>query len=159
MRDILFRGKSIDSGKWLYGYPLIDMAECSLKAKGKCVCPHDGSSAEILFWNDAFHKYDSESVIPDTIGQYTGLTDKNGVKIFEGDFVHHDYDWPGKLHEVIFEQRNGNAYFGWVCFGRAGPAQDTLPFTGRYLRRLEVIGNIHDNPKLQDGEDDREDNL
>ncbi len=149
MRDILFRGKREDNGEWLYGYPLIDMAECSLKAKGKCVCPHDGSSAEILFWNDAFHEYNSESVIPDTIGQYTGLTDKNGVKIFEGDVVHvhdttlqctkpyHEFDGYVKFSLGMFRilDKKGIGKFCWSDY-------DVL-----------VIGNIHDNPELLDGED------
>ncbi len=145
MRDILFRGKSIDSGKWLYGYPLIDMAECSLKAKGKCVCPHDGSSAEILFWDDAFHEYDSESVIPDTIGQYTNLTDKNGVKIFEGDILkglrYYDYGEWGEDKPCKF-------IVAWeAAKARFSPFHLFDGYTYE-LKTFEVIGNIHDNPEL-----------
>ncbi len=54
MREILFRAKRKDNGEWIYGYPLIDTADCSLKAEGKCVCPHDGSWAVLAYWADDY---------------------------------------------------------------------------------------------------------
>ena len=78
-----------------------------------------------------------------TIGQYTGLTDKNGTRIFEGDIV----KYGDTAHKVFFENRNGTAYFGLVYSGI-----ETLPF-GHYqdFEQIEVIGNIFENPELASG--------
>lgn len=121
MREILFRGKDI-AGNWHYGVPLVFTEDYV------CIT--------------APHTY-NKAVIPETVGQYTGLTDKNGRKIFEGDIV----KYGDTVHKVVFEQRNGTAYFGLVYSGL-----ETLPF-GNYqdLRQIEVIGNIHDNPELLKG--------
>ncbi len=74
MREILFRGKRLDNGKWTEDF---------------LICPlFDKSRAYIgtLFPIDD-HDIDMLEVDPETVGQYTGLTDKNGKKIFEGDIV------------------------------------------------------------------------
>lgn len=100
-REILFRGfhpcENGDTtiyvegeavkGRWVYGCLLVDNANCSAKQSGKCYCPHNGSLAYIFEWQDGLHEYEEIEVIPSTIGQYTGLTDKNGRKIFEGDIL------------------------------------------------------------------------
>lgn len=145
MREILFRAKAINrypdreyrtnykNGAWVYGLvtAMYDDSFPNLPAEMKNI---DGIS-DI----DVDHR---------TIGQYTGLTDKNGVKIFEGDIIRYG----DTIHKVVFEQRNGTAYFGLVY----SPIE-TLPF-GQYqdLQQLEVIGNIYDNPELIGGEADEQ---
>ena len=124
MREILFRGKDI-KGNWYEGLLAHNIAKDEWYISNKA-----GIST-------------AYQVRPETIGQFTGLTDKNGVKIFEGDIVRYG----DTIHKVVFEQRNGTAYFGLVY----SPIE-TLPF-GHYqdLRQLEVIGNIYDNPELKGG--------
>ena len=121
MREILFRGKDI-ANNWHYGVPLVFTEDY--------VCM------------TAPHTY-NKAVIPESISEFTGLTDKNGKKIFEWDIVRYG----DTVHKVVFEQRNGTAYFGLVY-----NELETLPF-GHYqdLRQIEVIGNIHDNPELLKG--------
>lgn len=146
MREILFRGKQTDDGEWAYGYYFYDNFQ---------------DKAFITFGNNCFKignycmSLDREcpnkrilsafEVIPKTVGQYTGLTDKNGTKIFEGDIV----KYGDTVHNVVFEQRNGTAYFGLVY-----STLETLSF-GHYqdLKQIEVIGNIYDNPELVGGQE------
>lgn len=127
MREILFRGKRVDNGEWVKGY---------------LICPEfDKSRAYIGYlFPDDDHDLDVAEVASSTVGRFTGLTDRNCVKIFEGDIVRYG----DTIHRVVFEQRNGTAYFGLVY-----AACETLPF-GHYqdLKQIEVIGNIYDNPEL-----------
>ena len=118
MREYLFRGKMIANGKQSEGNLLVTKQGC-------CITP----DATVYV-----------AVDPETVGQYTGLTDKNGTKIFEGDIV----KYGDSVHNVVFEQRNGTAYFGLVY-----STLETLSF-GHYqdLKQIEVIGNIYDNPEL-----------
>ena len=120
MREILFRAKTKATKEWTYGHFAKQYDVPQIYA---------GNGHECIY--------------EDTLCQYTGLTDKNGTKIFEGDVVRYG----DTIHKVVFEQRNGTAYFGLVY----SPIE-TLPF-GHYqdLRQLEVIGNIYDNPELIGG--------
>lgn len=126
MREYLFRGKMIANGKWSEGNLLVTKQGC-------CITP------------DATVLGSYGAVDPETVGQYTGLTDKNGTKIFEGDIV----KYGDTVHNVVFEQRNVTAYFGLVY-----STLETLSF-GYYqdLKQIEVIGNIYDNHELVEGEE------
>lgn len=135
MREILFRGKRIDNGEWVYGDIIhngVDENNCLIQYKDgdSAICMVDIQDKLCLI----------RKVYASTIGQYTGLTDNNGVKIFEGDIVRYG----DTTHRVVFERRNGTAYFGLVY----GP-EETLPF-GHYqdLKQIEVIDNIYDNTEL-----------
>ena len=99
MREIIFRGKRTYNGEWVYGWPFADTADCSLKKAGKCGCPHDGSEYFIVEWVDDYHEYEERQVIPNTVGQYTGLNDKNGQRIFENGYMIIDK----QTYKVLFD--------------------------------------------------------
>ena len=136
MREILFRGKRTDNGEWVYGY--YTNARYYLDKKEMHIIFEPDVEA---FPHCEFTGY--EEVLPETVGQYTGLTDKNGVRIFEGDIVSlvkHD----GLIYKVVYvpcryELVNSK---GVNCF-----VLDIYK-----SENIEVIGNIHDNPELLGGE-------
>lgn len=130
MRPYIFRGKREEDGKWVIGTGIDTFG---------------GTFILNAYERETDAKdCDDYRVNPLTVGQYTGLKDKNGNGIFEGDIVRYG----DTIHEVVFEQRNGTAYFGLVY-----SKIETLPF-GHYqdLKQIEVIGNIHDNSELIKGE-------
>lgn len=134
MREILYRGKRKDNGEWVYGY----YCKCGLTGKEKDVIIPSYASA--LYGID---------VIPETVGQYTGLTDKNGTKIFEGDIVectdtNNSYDFRAV---VLFENPNGEYNWGFQLKRIGGAIANTdillwaeMEETGAFI---DVVGNIH----------------
>lgn len=134
MRDILFRGKAVESGEWHFG---MFCAE-NYRADFPCIIPHyEDKTVDLGDWE----------VDPSTVGQFTGLLDKNGTKIFEGDIVKLD----DRLCQVTW--LDGNAQFDLRFIRYFGDIR-IINFKGcemRELYRYEVIGNIHDNPELLKG--------
>ena len=127
MREILFRGKDKD-GVWCKGF------YCVFNRKSYRIYTGYAETDCGDYYPDYFN------VDPETIGQYTGLTDKNGTKIFEGDIVNYN----GTAHKVVFETRGGSAYFG-IEINHI----ETWGFCLEVPTKLvEVIGNIYDNPEL-----------
>ncbi len=123
-REILFRGKRIDNGKWVEGY--------YVKAEK---LDHSGDEHFIIEYAADGKTYE---VIPETVGEYTGLTDKNGKKIFEDDVVTGYF-----VHENI----TGYIFYGEEAtfyIERGGLYSIGLNNASIWL---EVIGNIHDKSK------------
>ncbi len=144
MREILFRGKRIDNGEWVHG----DLVH----VENKSYISYYYESPLSTFINEQIECDDISivGVAPfievdlTTIGQYTGLTDKTGKKIFEGDIVKYKSGSTVLFHKVVFERRNGCAYFGIVV-----GENETWDFNNSFPSTLfEIVGNIHDNPEL-----------
>lgn len=134
MREILFRGKAVESDPdiapadgWVEGFYYQDL--CGGEVKHFIVsCP--------CTWE----------VVPATVGQYTGLKDKNGKEIYEGDILEHN----GKIVGHIIGGVRGYCYD--VIYKQPSPEKDWSLYgvvVNDYRGDVEVIGDIHDNPELQ----------
>lgn len=128
MREILFRGKRIDNCKWAYGSLTTHRLKNYVFIEVRTDKGH------------SLHMVDDE-----TVGQYTGLTDKNGTKIFEGDILQYINEY-SKTHciTVVFEE------CAFLIEDNGVTDCDLLPSYN--CLGLEVIGNIHENPELLSGE-------
>lgn len=149
MREILFKGKRKGNGKWIEGYYQKRYDDF-------------GNIQHLIFWAKSSTVWEYAEVVPETVCQYTGLEDKNGVKIWENDILRHSYDYPGSiwLKQKGLTDDDIKYYVGavfwqdwrgtWaVCaFGKdRGANQDVFAYC-RNPNRTEVIGNIFDNPEL-----------
>ena len=132
MREILFRGKNLDNGKWVEGFYLYT----------------DENTHPVII----DMKCRSHIIVPETVGQFTGLTDKKGKKIFEGDIVHAVYQ-PG----VGFKNIDYGIGVVKYCASYYGGASYEIEIIGESYSRVftaslengvEVIGNVYDNPEL-----------
>ncbi len=132
MREILFRAKRIDNGEWIEGLPSCDI---------------NGNLTEFEVYR-GFANCEIADVDSETVCQWTGLTDKNNRKIFEGDIC--------KIHSGPIDEEDG-------CFSVEWNERDarfalyseglTVDFGNYHGHECEVIGNIFDNPDLLPEED------
>ena len=135
MREIKFRGKDIETGEWIYGHFFQRLGHYPAIVEPR---PRDG---KVMYYEIA--------VEDNTVGQFTGLLDKNGKEIYEGDIIGcHN---PEIKHLIFYNEKEGRFmaalngdtenYFVGVC------GLDDR----RWNASKEVIGNIHDNPELLKG--------
>ena len=127
-RKILFRGKRVDNGEWVQGYP--------------CRYGWIGKEKDYIIPDYASVLYIAE-IDPETIGQYTGLTDKYYKKIFEGDIVIFDYiDYEDERGVVQWDSDIAKFIITFSTF--------TIDFDNVYGRELEIVGNVYDNPEVME---------
>ena len=135
MREILFRGKRFDNGKWVCG----DLRQYSKKHIG-------------------IYSFELQQIVrgidPSTVGQYTGLKDKNGKRIFEGDIILIPFEEdrsPYEENSTYYER--GEIYFDTERFGwyvKFHEYNDEISLWEYDNTDIAVIGNIHDNPELKE---------
>lgn len=148
MREILFRGKRKDNGAWVEATSILSARD------GKAKDFYIGAKGDMDLYADTDYNLHgialSDRVLyylvdPETVGQYTGLTDKNGKKIFEGDILR----WVGPDGEggkVYVEYAEG--VFGFLSVECPNTPPVLFADFEDGNQTLEVIGNIHDNPEL-----------
>lgn len=151
MREILFRGKRIDNGEWVEGH--------YYKAK---YCRTDDKLCDYITipYMEQCNLPNSHYIVnPETVGQYTGLTDKNGKRIFEGDMIK---PFDDEIDKMVVEFRHGQfllclygergymTEYGWEEGGNYG-CFEAEPLSS-YGDDIEVIGNVHDTPELLRGD-------
>ena len=144
MREILFRGKRMDNGEWAEGY-LYEHEPALVGISSENDAPKQSkwfiAKTGFADWNMP-RPVEFVEIDPSTVGQYTGLTDKNDKKIFEGDimaFTAYGFDYVGTV-----EFADGS--FSVMC-------EHTSPFLDQAVSKhgAYIIGNMHDNPQLLKG--------
>lgn len=131
MREILFRGKRTDNGEWVYGA----FSSCDFDGESGIIC-----KPSIIDYDDNCLWVE---VIPETVGQYTGLTDETGNKIFEGDIV----ITKATSCEFVGCIAYSTEYVRFVCVTKS-----KIPYPMDSVFDYEIIGNVYDNPDLLKGE-------
>jgi hypothetical protein len=134
MREILFRGKT-EKGKWVKGVPFFE-EERSYIIEDLFICDEYACTGAV-----------NSMVIPETVGQYTGLTDKNGKKVFEGDIVRCG-EWNGSRKYLVEMDEDRRGWYPFACGDGCGCCESETYSP----KNSEIIGNIHDNPDLLKGE-------
>lgn len=152
MRETKFRGKRISDGKWIEGVPVPNSLGKRTYILGLIM------SDKISYSMNQLHEFCHE-VIPESVGQYTGLKDKNGVEIYEGDI---DKEDNGELSVIVYLKKAGSycvmpldiyvnedyqnkKYFPELLynFGYDLTFDNVIP-----EKYLSIVGNIYDNPEL-----------
>mgnify|MGYP000903927435 CR=1 FL=1 len=135
MREIKFRGKRIDTGEWIYGGSIILFNDNGVKtyympAIGeKCTADHEDDTDNILSIKGKFY-------LVENVCEYTGLKDKNGKEIYEGDIIH---CWGGEYYQGYWEYNQKFVVeFGWT----------QSMWEMLHVENIEVIGNIYENKEL-----------
>ena len=128
MREIKFRGKRIDNGEWVYGYIVKVASPCGLGWVMHIPAKDPDDNHRVV------------QVNPSTIGQYTGLKDKNGTEIYEGNIVQNIYG------DIFTVEYYGEHWYGYVLTASDGCVGHLYEYD-----EYEIIGTIHDNPELLGG--------
>ena len=145
MREVLFRGKAKaiagcpynngkSDGEWVFGYIFPDLGAMKIRQ----------------FEPDRPECNDYE-IDPETVGQFTGLTDKNGVRIFEGDICRFKRFNDIYIGKIVFNVKTASFVMWYQSIVGAYGEKATHKMLLSVCDDIEVIGNIHDNPELLKG--------
>lgn len=141
----LYRGKRTGDGEWVEGY-LTYRFRYDRQSRKEILGPVIDCPQEVALGNTTGKVICSYQVAPCTEGRFTGMTDKNGTKIFEGDIVRDDYE-DGTHASIVWLPQGCGWYLSYSrADRRMGHRSRGCSYTQDEF--LEVIGNIHDNPEL-----------
>ena len=152
MRTIKFRGKRLNNGEWVYG----SLTQSETHNKNgepfmvSYIAPFIPVGSEC-----GFELVKMDRVTPTTVGQFTGLHDKNGTPIYEGDIVEHPYIDP--IFGDLVEMKDGKGVKSVVVFHEGAfcvrYGEDVFYYLDQFTRHnhIEVISNVFDNPELMKG--------
>lgn len=149
----LYRGKLKDFDEWIYWNIYGELTAENGKRKKYTITK--GAKTRCYYYIYQL----KQNIIPETVGEYTGFTDKNGKKIFEGDY------WIDTDENDIFVVEFRNGKYCFVIYGVCGAFMeygfdetagsfgecDCVPMTDYYIKEIEIIGNVHDNSELLKG--------
>ena len=143
-REIKFRGKRIDDGKWVHG-SYTSMRE---KNRNNPFCQVESKIFHRIWqWEDGdwnMGGYANYEVIPETVGQYTGLKDKNLKEIYEGDIIKYDFNNLNYRIEFINAEFIARRFYENI--------EDLYPTEFDFGKECEVLGNIYENLELLNDE-------
>ena len=142
MREDLYRGKRIDNGEWIYWNRFGRLTDIN----GEPIRVEINTSALRPY---AFYVNELPLIDEETVGEYTGLTDKNGKKIFEGDIVK---TWRNTIGKIEFgqywDEEIEEDFYGYAWIGKDEYGESITLSLNNCWNGHEVIGNIHDNPEF-----------
>lgn len=137
MREIKFRGFNRKNRKWLHGYYFVN--------RGEHFIVTDGTA-------DPFSAHEDYIIDPDTLGQFTGLNDRNGKEIYEGDIVKFHFMTSNSCSTKLFPTEK---FFGKITTDKYNLlsifSNGMKIHIENAIKYGEIIGNIHDNPELLEG--------
>lgn len=144
MREIFVRrGKRVDNGEWVYGNIVFTRSERAFLLEGSFF---SGERHEGDFKHGEIY---GTEVIPETVGQYTGLTDKNGVRVFEGDICRFKRFNDVYVGEIVFNVITASFVMWYQSSVGAYGEKATHKMLLSECDDIEVIGNVHDSPEIK----------